>query len=109
MIVHSWSVVLYEGCLSNEAGLDLCWSSVPIGETVQKELVELSTSMQQTVSASGPAALMEPSVKFRHDQLLAELALLEKRAQDECSEASELVRRLLDHLHAQGMWLMHTI
>merc|ERR1712136_621664 len=70
-------------------------------ETLQSELQELSSSLNYNLARGGAAALMEPSTKFRHDQLLNEITVLERRAREDCGEAVGLVERLMEFTYGQ--------
>lgn len=66
-------------------------------ETLESELMELQGSLEQVVeTGGGPEALLEPAAKHRHDRLLAEIAVLERRCQEDCRDASEVLEGLTE-------------
>lgn len=65
-------------------------------ETLKSELAELTASMNQDAHTSGPAVLLEPTSTLRHDQLRAEIAILQKSCQEDCQESERLLERMKD-------------
>eukprot|EP00929_Paragymnodinium_shiwhaense_P006511 TRINITY_DN11001_c0_g1_i1.p1 TRINITY_DN11001_c0_g1~~TRINITY_DN11001_c0_g1_i1.p1 ORF type:complete len:604 (-),score=210.75 TRINITY_DN11001_c0_g1_i1:185-1996(-) len=65
-------------------------------DTLRSELAELSSSMNEATARAGggAVALVQPLTQLRHDQLQAEIAVLQRRCQEDCREAALLVEKL---------------
>mmetsp|Transcript_45645 Transcript_45645/g.145691 ORF Transcript_45645/g.145691 Transcript_45645/m.145691 type:complete len:496 (+) Transcript_45645:115-1602(+) len=72
------------------------------GESQKSELQELALSMNEEVSAGGPAALLQPEVRYRHGQLMAGIDALERRARGYLEEAKAALGELLELAGAEG-------
>merc|ERR1719215_360854 len=66
-------------------------------ETLQSELNELQDSLAKVVEAGGgPEALLEPAPKHKHDRMLTEIAVLERRCQEDCRDAGEVLQGITE-------------
>jgi len=62
-------------------------------DTLQRELLELNASLSRE---GGAVALSAPTTQLQHEQMLAEVAVLERRCMEDVQEASQLLQRLVD-------------
>lgn len=65
-------------------------------ETQQTQLAELTASLNEDQLGSGMASLVEPRKRFRHEQMLMEVELLQGQNQSDFLEGTDLLNKLIE-------------
>lgn len=65
-------------------------------ETQRHELAELTTSLNEDVLNGGLISLIEPRKRFRHEQMLMEIELIQTQCAADFREASDILNKLVE-------------